>query len=145
MNPSEAYERVPSDGAAELLKRVLEFRETCQQLPKPEDVNHLLGLFPLVGIRDGYVLDYVQSNIGDMATGIQPFARADDNDDIPLVSWFDDEQEQQAQEVEQLYQYLSFEPSCNPHEPVGRFPIGSLRRPFFRKPLSTRSLSRRTR
>ena len=109
MNPLDGYERVPSDGAEELLKHVLEFRETCQQLQRPEDVNHLLELFSLVGLRDGYVLDYVQSNIGEMATGIQPFARARNSDDAPLVSWFDDEQEQQAQEVEQLYQYLKFE------------------------------------
>ena len=109
MNPIEGYERVPSEGAVDLLKQVLEFRETCQQLEKPEDVNHLLGLFPLVGIRDGYMLDYIQSNIGEIATGIQPFARASDGDDTPLVSWFDDEQEQQDQEIDQLYQYLLFE------------------------------------
>ncbi len=111
MNPIEGYERVPSDGAVDLLKQVLEFRETCTQFEKPEDVNHLLGLFPLVGIRDGYMLDYIQSNIGEMATGIQPYARTRDGDDTPLVSWFDDEQEQQAQAIEQLYQYLLFESS----------------------------------
>lgn len=111
MNPVEGYERVPSDGAVDLLEQVLEFRETYEQFEKPEDVNHLLGLFPLVGIRDGYILDYVQSNIGEMATGIQPYAHRSGSDDTPLVSWFDDEREQQAQEIEQLYQYLSFEPS----------------------------------
>ena len=110
MNPIEGYERVPSDGAVDLLQRVLEFRETCQQLEKPEDVNHLLGLFPLVGIREGYMLDYIQTNIGEMATGIQPFARTRDSDDT-LIGWFDDEQEQQDQEIEQLYQYLLFDSS----------------------------------
>ncbi len=111
MNPIEGYERVPSDGAVDLLKQVLQFRETCQQLEKPEDVNHLLGLFPLVGLREGYMLDYIQTNIGEMASGIQPFARARDSDDT-LIGWFDDEQEQQDQEIEQLYQYLLFDSSA---------------------------------
>ena len=45
MEKGRMYERIPQEPAEEILKRVLEFRNSYDQYEKPEDVNTLLSLF----------------------------------------------------------------------------------------------------
>ena len=50
-------EIVSCDEATKLSKRVAAFHSSKGEITKPEDVNALVGLFPRVSIRPGYILD----------------------------------------------------------------------------------------
>ena len=95
--------------AADLLESVLEFRTRGLQYDRPDDVNALLGLFPLVSVRKGFILDYIQSEAkSGMRLPIRPFARPDEDDGWEPI--FDPSEVPGREElVEELYGYLEFE------------------------------------
>jgi|APSaa5957512622_1039677.scaffolds.fasta_scaffold07516_2 hypothetical protein len=108
MGKNGGYERVPQEPAEEILKRVLAFRDSYDQYEKPDDVNFLLSLFPQVGLREGYVLDYVLESAGEAVQHILPYARIEGEEDSLLVVSVAGEP---ADQVETLYQYLDYERS----------------------------------
>ena len=99
--------------AEDLLEAVLQFRSRGESYERPDDVNALLELFPLVSVRQGYILDYIQSETSSgMTLPIRPFARPDSEDGWAPI--FDTSEEPGREElVEQLYSYLEFQPTPN--------------------------------
>ncbi|MFC1526628.1 hypothetical protein ACFL6X_07460 [Candidatus Latescibacterota bacterium] len=102
---------LPPEAANELIEAVLAFRSGYEQYDKPDDVKALLELFPRVSLRQGYILDYVQEKTPDgVILPIHPFARPrDDESWTPMVDQEDGLE--RADLVDELYQYLEFEPS----------------------------------
>ena len=75
------FEPLSEQYAEDLLESILEFRTRGLQYDRPDDVNALLGLFPLVSVRKGFILDYIQSEAkSGMRLPIRPFARPDEDD-----------------------------------------------------------------
>ena len=106
------FEPLPEASTNGLLVEVQRFRSQCDRYEKPDDINALIGLFPNVSVRDGYLLDYVQTTTPEgVIQPIRPFARPDGDESwIPM---FDpDETAEREELVEELYQYLQFEHSA---------------------------------
>ncbi len=106
------FEPLPETSTDGLLDEVLRFRSHYDRYEKPDDINALIGLFPNVSVRDGYLLDYVQAaSTEGVIQPIRPFARP--GGDESWIPMFDpDEAAQREELVEELYQYLQFEHSA---------------------------------
>ncbi len=107
------FEPISSAAALDLLARVIEFRQGGSRPTPTEETAALLGLFPSVRVRDGYLLDFsLQTTAAGVMQHIRPFARpASDDSWVPI---FDEEsalEEQREELVEQLYQYLEYDPT----------------------------------
>lgn len=106
MEKGRMYERIPQEPAEEILKRVLEFRNSYDQYEKPEDVNTLLSLFPRVSLEKGYILDYILEPSGEAVQQILPYIRPSGEDEMLLVM-----PGENKDSVETLYKYLDYERS----------------------------------
>ena len=118
-------EIVSSDEATKLSKRVAAFHNSKGEITKPEDVNALVGLFPRVSIRPGYILDYHIDDDAEtsIASWITPFARRPDEPPPEGPLGFDPtpfereslgvnpEDAHEHAAVKRLYQYLDYEQS----------------------------------
>jgi len=105
------YVLLPPEPADEILEKVLAFRSGYEQRQPAEDLPALLDLFPRVGVRDGYVLDYVQETTREGVTmPIRAFARPHDDDSwMPMFDTTADPERDEL--LEELYQYVECEPS----------------------------------
>lgn len=65
---------VPGYRVEQIWDSVLRFRGAWSRYHRPQDVNHLLRLFPLVIMQPGYTLDYLALS-GPTGNWIWPFAR----------------------------------------------------------------------
>jgi len=108
MGKDYRYERLPPEPAEAILERVLEFRSCYDRYEKPDDVNALLGLFPQVSLREGYVLDYMMDQAGEAVQRILPFARPAQEEDFLLVTR---DEGTELDPGESLYRYLDYERS----------------------------------
>lgn len=108
-------ETIPSEAARRLSEEVQRFRDRPLPSRPPDDVNALLALFPRVTTRENYILDYmVETSPDGVELPIRPFARpADDDSWMPL---YEGEVPMRDELVEQLYKYLTYEPT-----PAGAF------------------------
>ena len=116
---------VSSEEAAELGKRVQAFHNSEGDIGKPGDVNALIGLFPRVSIRTGYILDYYIDVDAErsIASWIWPFARRPDDPPPERIVGFDPlpferenlgytpEEAHEQSAVNRLYKYLDYEQS----------------------------------
>jgi len=65
---------VPGYRVGQVWDTVLRFRDAWNRYHRPQDVNHLLRLFPLLSLQRGYVLDYLSLSSRD-GSWIWPFVR----------------------------------------------------------------------
>ncbi|MDP6698143.1 MAG: hypothetical protein QGH25_00720 [Candidatus Latescibacteria bacterium] len=109
------YERIPREQAAEVLEKVIRFRENHDQYERPDDVNALVRLFPGVKLREGHLLDYEIVMEGGSITRILPFARkidgAEEEDPLLLDVPPPELEGSSDQDAERLYQFLTYERS----------------------------------
>ncbi len=116
-------QRIPGYTAERLFEGILRFRTAWPRYHRPEDVNHLLRLFPHVHIQSGYVLDYLPM-AGTAAGWIWPYVRreAETQASLPrgLASIERDRLagqrgsgELKRVEIESLYRYLTYDISPN--------------------------------
>lgn len=101
------YDSIASEPAVELLERILAFREQPPAAPTPsEETGALLSLFPRVGVRDGFVLDYVQDTTdAGVVQPIRPYVRPADDNSVPIL----DSDPTREDLVDSLYRYLHYE------------------------------------
>ncbi len=72
--PFTSSVRVPGYHAERLFDNLLRFRKAWSRYHRPDDVRHLLGLFPRVTLESGYELDYLPMG-GTPAIWVWPFVR----------------------------------------------------------------------
>ena len=110
-------ERVPGYRVERLIDSIRRFRKAWSRYHRPQDVNHLLHLFPSVTLPLDYMLDYLPMG-GETNRWIWPYARRQREHDPPeaLASLARDylvgERDTGALRpvvVETLYNYLQYE------------------------------------
>ncbi len=72
--PFTSSVRVPGYHAERLFDNLLRFRKAWSRYHRPDDVRHLLSLFPRVALESGYELDYLPMG-GTPTVWVWPFAR----------------------------------------------------------------------
>jgi len=72
--PFTSNVRVPGYHAERLFDNLARFRKAWSRYHRPDDVRHLLSLFPRVTLESGYELDYLPMG-GTPTVWIWPFAR----------------------------------------------------------------------
>ncbi len=109
-------QKVPGHRADYLLQKVRRFRGMWGRYHRPDDVNHLLRIFPHLSIERGYILDYIR--IGGSSEGwIWPYARKEREGPptrltsihLDKLATQRDSGELRRTEVETLYRYLDYE------------------------------------
>jgi hypothetical protein len=113
-------QKIPGYQAERTLDGILRFRRSWSRYHRPDDVNHLLRLFPLVTLREGYILDYLR--LGGTSHGwIWPYARKEAVQgeaelppalkavEIDRLAVARDRPQSSNLKVETLYRFLNYE------------------------------------
>lgn len=143
MLPPNLNTRVPGNQTERLFDSLQRFRHAWPRYHRPDDLRHLLSLFPHVSLEQGYELDYLPMG-GTPTVWIWPYARrAGGSEEGPpaVLSGVDRDRlsglrrsdASRRMEVESLYRRLSFD----------RSPIGLFEYAFFINELwATKSASK---
>ncbi len=117
--PFTASVRVPGYHAERLFDNLFRFRKAWSRYHRPDDVRHLLSLFPRVTLESGYELDYLPMG-GTPTVWVWPFVRrvGTREDNLPeMLAGIDRDRlagmrgSEAGRKIEAgtLYRFLSFE------------------------------------